>query len=150
MHCGALITAISVRPWQAFIELRVADFARRQQSGELGTRKQSLTQSDPAIDQDGREAELAACLLLCPGQRHLWVTTDGPNRGNDLQTEWTQLPQPVEVRQTRYCDDRRGCLHRATAAPHAGSLRPEYIDDCIYVLMYGQEGLVHAVGLDRS
>ena len=146
IHCGALISMISVRPWQAFIESRVADFARRQQSGELGTRKQSLTQSDPSIDQDGREAELAACLLLCPGQRHLWVTTDGPNRGNDLQTEWTQLPQPVEVKQTRYCDDRRGCLIVRPPRNTPGRMRPEYIDDCIYVLMHGQQGLFTLLG----
>ena len=110
LHCGALISMISVEPWHGDIEQRVTEFAERQQSGQLGTRKQSLGQSDQNIDRDGREAELAACLLLCPGQRHLWRTADGPNRGNDLPADWTELPRPVEVKQTRYCDSHRGYL----------------------------------------
>lgn len=146
MHCGALISMISVEPWRGYIERRVAEFAARQRSGQLGTRKQSLGQSDQSIDRDGREAELAACLLLCPGQRHLWQTNDGPNRGNDLPPQWTLLPKPTEVKQTRYCDDRRGCLIVRPPRHTPGPMRPEYIDDCIYVLMHGQQGLFTLLG----
>jgi hypothetical protein len=146
MHCGALITMISVEPWQGYIERRVAELAERQRSGQLGTRKQSLGQSDQSIDRDGREAELAACLLLCPGQRLLWQTNDGPNRGNDLRREWTLLPKPVEVKQTRYCDDRRGCLIVRPPRNTPGYMRAEYIDDCLYVLMHGQKGLFTLLG----
>ena len=145
-HCGALISMISVRPWQAYIERRVAEFAERQRSGRLGTRKQSLGQSDQSIDRDGREAELAACLLLCPGQRHQWQAADGPNRGNDLPSAWTLLPKPTEVKQTRYCDDRRGCLIVRPPRHTPGRMRPEYVDDCLYVLMHGQNGLFTLLG----
>jgi len=150
-HCGALISMISVEPWQGYIERRVAQYAECQRSGRLGSRKQSFGQSDQSIDRDGREAELAACLLLCPGQRHHWQTAEGPNRGNDLPAEWTLLPRPVEVKQTRYCDDRRGCLIVRPPRGTPGPMRPEYVDDCLYVLMHGQRGLFTLLGwTDRA
>ncbi len=150
-HCDALINTISVVPWHGHIERRVAGFAERQRSGSLGSRKQAIGQSDIAIDRDGLQAELAACLLLCPGMRHRWLASDGPNRGNDLPVEWTLLPQPTEVKQTRYCDERRGCLIVRPPRRTPGPMRPEYVDDCIYVLMHGQHGLFTLLGwTDRS
>ena len=145
-NCGRLVTMIGVEPWRSQIEQRIAEMARRQHSGAIGTRKQSYGQSDTAVDRDGREAELAACLLLCPGHRDQWLRADGPNRGCDLPAEWTQLPKPVEVKQTRYCDDRRGCLIVRPPRNTPGPMRTEYIDDCLYVLMHGQQGLYTLLG----
>lgn len=145
-NCDALINTISVVPWHGNIEQRVAGFADRQRSGSLGTRKQAIGQSDSALDRDGLQAELAACLLLCPGMRHHWLTSNGPNRGNDLPPEWTLLPKPAEVKQTRYCDERRGCLIVRPPRRTPGPMRAEYIDDCIYVLMHGQQGLFTLLG----
>jgi hypothetical protein len=83
--------------------------------------------------------------------RQRWLAAHGPNRGNDLPCEWTLLPKPVEVKQTRYCDERRGCLIVRPPRNTPGSMRPEYVDDCIYVLMHGQQGLFTLLGwTDRS
>ena len=145
-NCGQLITMIGVEPWRSQIENRVAEMARRQRIGAIGTRKQSFGQSDTDVDRDGREAELAACLLLCPGYRQEWFHSDGPNRGCDLPAEWTSLPKPVEVKQTRYCDERRGCLIVRPPRHTPGLMRPEYIDDSFYLLMHGQRGLYTLLG----
>ena len=139
-QCDALVNMISVAAWHEHIERRVAGFAERQRTGSIGSRKQAMEQSDIAIDRDGLQAELAACLLLCPGMRNRWLTTGGPNRGNDLPPDWTLLPTPTEVKQTRYCDDRRGCLIVRPPRRTPGPMRAEYIDDCVYVLMHGQHG----------
>jgi hypothetical protein len=145
-NCRSLISSVSVTPWHSHIEGRVAGFAERQSSGQIGTRKQATLQSDSTLDRDGLEAELAACLILCPGQRESWLAASGPNRGTDLPTEWTLLPRPVEVKQTRYCDERRGCLIVRPPRNTPGPMRPEYIDDSIYVLMHGQQGLYTFLG----
>ena len=150
-QCDALVNMISVAAWHEHIERRVAGFAERQRTGSIGSRKQAMEQSDIAIDRDGLQAELAACLLLCPGMRNRWLTTGGPNRGNDLPPDWTLLPTPTEVKQTRYCDDRRGCLIVRPPRRTPGPMRAEYIDDCVYVLMHGQHGLFTLLGwTDRA
>ena len=146
LNCHRLLCTISVEPWRELIDCRVAGFTDRQRSGQLGTRKQAAALSDPAISRDGLEAELAACLLLCPGMRDAWFHAEGPNRGTDLLMEWTLLPKPVEVKQTRYCDERRGCLIVRPPRNTPGQMRPQYIDDCIYVLMHGQLGLYTLLG----
>jgi len=145
-NCSHLVTMIGVEPWRPRIEQGVAKMARRQRVGMIGTRKQSWGQSETDVDRDGREAELAACLLLCPGYREEWLETDGPNRGCDLPTPWTLLPKPVEVKQTRYCDDHRGCLIIRPPRHTPGPMRTAYIDDCFYLLMHGQQGLYTLLG----
>lgn len=150
-NCRSLVSIISVTPWRAHTEQRVCSLAERQYSGHIGTRKQSVSASDAMLDRDGLEAELAACLLLCPGQRHWWLAFSGPNRGNDLPPEWTLLPRPLEVKQTRYCDQRRGCLIVRPPRNTPGPMRAEYVDDCIYVLMHGEHGLYTLLGwTDRA
>ncbi len=146
LNCASLISAISVEPWHDHIEHRVAEFEARHRAGTLGSRKQAIGQSDSDIDRDGLQAELSACLLLCPGMRQRWVETSGPNRGNDLPPGWTGLPKPVEVKQTRYCDDRRGCLIVRPPRNTPGAMRPEYIDDSLYILLFGQNGLFTLLG----
>lgn len=146
LNCGRLLNMIGVEPWRSRIEQRVAEMARRQRVGVIGTRKQSFGQSDTDVDRDGREAELAACLLLCPGYRETWFHADGPNRGGDLPAQWTGLSKPVEVKQTRYRDPRRGYLLVRPPRYTPGPMRPEYIDDCLYVLMHGQQGLYAMLG----
>lgn len=145
-NCARLVTMIGVEPWRPRIEAMVAQMAQRQRVGVIGTRKQSLGQSDETIDRDGREAELAACLLLCPGYRDSWLESGGPNRGCDLPTAWTSLPKPVEVKQTRYCDSRRGYLLIRPPRHTPGPMRIEYIDDSLYALMHGQNGLYRLLG----
>ncbi len=145
-NCGGLLSTLSVTPWRELIERRVAEMTAKLARGEIGTRRQSVLLSDLAIDRDGREAELAACLILCPGQRHRWWRTAGPNRGNDLPSSWTGLPKPVEVKQTRYCDDVRGYLLVRPPRNTPGPMLADYVDDCLYVLMHGQNGLYHMLG----
>lgn len=145
-NCQNLLTMISVIPWQSHVEARVNAFSQRQRNREIGTRKQATLLSDPAISRDGLEAEMAACLLICPGKRLDWWEADGPNRGNDLPQLLTGLPKPIEVKQTRYCDERRGCLIVRPPRWTPGRMRPEYIDDSIYVLMHGQSGLFRLLG----
>lgn len=145
-NCGDLINTISVVPWHRHIEQRVAQFAAKQRSGQTGTRKQSIEQSDSELDRDGLQAELAACLLLCPGQRQQWLQTSGPNRGSDLPHTWTQLPKPVEVKQTRYRDERRGFLLVRPPRRTPGPMRPAYIDDSLYLLLHGHHGLFTLLG----
>ncbi|MFZ5833267.1 MAG: hypothetical protein ACOY3P_24525 [Planctomycetota bacterium] len=132
----------------------LADRGRRQmyQAGtltlsDLGlTRKQSTGQSDTDIDRDGLQAELAACLIIAPGYRDAWLARDGANRGCDLPVEWTGLPKSIEVKQTRYHDARRGYLLVRPPRWTPGDMRPEYIDDCLYVLMHGANGLYTMLG----
>lgn len=145
-NCGRLVTMIGVEHWRPRIENRVLEMAHRQRAGTIGTRKQSWGQSDTDVDRDGREAELAACLLLCPGRRETWFQADGANRGCDLPAEWTLLTKPIEVKQTRYCDERRGYLIVRPPRHTPGPMRTEYIDDCLYVLMHGQQGLYTLLG----
>jgi hypothetical protein len=137
---------VAVDHWRPQIEQRVATMAYKQKAGIIGSRKQSYGQSDTDIDRDGFEAELAACLLICPGYREEWFKNDAPNRGCDLPTKWTLLSKPVEVKQTRYCDDRRGYLIVRPPRGTPGAMKSDYIDDCFYVLMYGQNGLYTLLG----
>jgi len=149
--CGALPTVIDVGPWQPEIEARVSRMTNRLRAGRIGSRKQALGRSDAGIDRDGREAELAACLLLCPGFRKAYLARDAADRGNDLPAEWTVLPKGIEVKQTRYCDDRRGYLLIRPPRKTPGPMRTEYIDDCLYVLMSGRRGFYHFLGwADRT
>jgi hypothetical protein len=146
LNCGQLLTMVSVSPWTKYIDQRVQSFSDRQQRQEIGTRKQAVGLDDSTISRDGLEAEMAACLLLCPGMRRNWWNCQGPNRGNDLPSSLTGLRLPVEVKQTRYCDDRRGCLIVRPPRWTPGVMKPEYIDDSIYVLMHGQSGLFTLLG----
>jgi hypothetical protein len=134
-NCGCLITAVSVRNWKSAIEEKVAYMMTLQACGAIGTRKQDHSRSDADVSRDGLEAELAACLMLCPGYRQAWLRHSGPNRGCDLPTKWTGLPKPVEVKTTRHYGDTTGYLVIRPPRWTPGRMRPEYIDDCLYVLL---------------
>ncbi len=139
--CQALVTTVDVRPSNSWIETQVARKRELTRQGRLGTRKQSVHQSDEAIDLDGLAAELAACAILCPRAITQWCRAaerQTNNRGRDLPRRWTGLDWPVEVKQTRYQDQQRGFLLVRPPRHTPGRMRPEYIDLAYYVLLVGQ------------
>lgn len=146
--CAALLTIISVEPWADWIEAQVAAHERRHRVGQLGSRRQSRRHREADIDRDGLEAELAACLLLCPGSRRQWARRHGtgPDRGADLLAAWTGLDRDIEVKQTRYRDGRRGYLLIRPPRWTPGPMKADYLDDCLYVLMHGANRLYTLVG----
>lgn len=149
--CGRPITEINVAVFAPWIQEQVARKNHLHVIGKLGSRKQAIGQSDMDIDRDGMAAELAACLLICPGYFEVWKASQGPNRGRDLPREWTGLSKPCEVKQTRYKDFSRGYLLVRPPRWTPGAMRPEYIDDSIYVLLCGQPYHYEAVGwIDRD
>lgn len=148
VHCRSVITIVSVHPWRPWLEDQVRHKDQLHRSGQLRSRRQARgpEQSELRIDLDGLEAELAACLLLCPAFRDAWWVSRGPNRGMDLPRLWTGLPRPVEVKQTRYRDEHRGYLIVRPPRNTPGPMRTDHIDDSLYVLMHGQDGLYTLVG----
>ena len=144
--CHGLMTIVDIEPWRAAVEARVQRKAALVAGKALGTRRQSRRQSDTAIDRDGLEAELAACLLLCPGYRAQWLESGGPNRGADLPAAWTLLGKPVEVKATRHYSGRHGHLLVRPPRWTPGAMRPAYIEDCLYVLMLVQGTLQTLLG----
>jgi hypothetical protein len=48
------------------------------------------------------------------------------------------LDKPVEVKQTRYHDQRRGYLLVRPPRRTPGAMLPQYVDDAYYVLLHGQ------------
>jgi len=145
-NCGRVIREVHVHQWRPLIEARARRMARLQAAGVVGTRKQSLRQTDWEIDWDGREAELAACLILCPGHLEDWLRQEGANRGCDLRPEWTGLSKPIEVKHTRYCTSEKGYLLVRPPRGTPGPMLPQYIEDVLYVLMIGQHGVMCAAG----
>jgi hypothetical protein len=140
-QCNQCVTELDVSDARQWVEQQVARKRGLLRQGKLGTRKQSARQSDEQIDRDGLAAELVACVLLCPGRFETWrraAERGGGNRGRDLSAHWTGLDKPVEVKQTRYHDDRRGYLLVRPPRWTPGEMRPEYIDDAYYVLLHGE------------
>ena len=103
-----------------------------------GTNRTYVANAERLLDEAPDLAdEVAAGKVTIPQAR---------NRGRDLPAEWTLLAKPVEVKQTRYCDDRCGYLIVRPPRGTPGAMRSEYIDDCLYVLMYGQQGFYTMLG----
>ena len=155
-ECREPITTVDVAGCRTWLEQQVEHKRRLAAAGRLGTRKQSRRQSDAEIDLDGLAAELAACVLLCPGAFDRWrraTELGGNNRGRDLLPRWTKFDKPVEVKQTRYHDDRRGFLLIRPPRGTPGAMRLEYIDDAYYILLHGEPcsyeicGWIDRVGL---
>jgi hypothetical protein len=141
--CGRCVTRLDVSDFSGWVDEQVRIKRSLQERGWLGSRKQAVKQSDADIDRDGLAAELAACLLLAPA----WVTkwqqlaeAGVSNRGRDLLPRWTELDKPVEVKHTRYRDDRRGFLLVRPPRWTPGEMRPEYLDDAYYVLLHSGGG----------
>lgn len=153
-RCDSFVTTINVAGMQSWVESQVARKRELLQSGQLATRKQSTGQSDEEIDGDGLSAELAACALLCPGSFDAWrkaAESCKGNRGRDLLRRWTGLNKPVEVKHTRYRDEKRGYLLVRPPRQTPGRMRTEYIDDAYYVLLVGKPYEYTMVGwMDRE
>lgn len=140
-QCNEFITTVDVTDAQDWIESQAARKQSLGESGQLASRKQSTQHSDKEIDRDGLSAELAACVLLCPGSFDSWrKAAQGlkGNRGRDLPRHWTGLDKPVEVKYTRYHEAQRGFLLVRPPRETPGRMREEYIDDSYYVLMVGE------------
>ncbi len=152
--CGEIVCKLDVSDTAQWIDAQVRRKRDLQQSGRLGTRKQSLWQTDESIDSDGLAAELAACAVLCPGSFDRWqhaAERARSNRGCDLPRRWTGLNKSVEVKQTRYCDEQRGYLLVRPPRRTPGEMRAEYIDDAYYVLVVGRPYRFTIKGwMDRS
>jgi len=153
-QCGALIRCVNVSSARDWIESQVARKRQLAERGRLGTRKQSMRQSDSGIDRDGLSAELAACAILCPVAFARWQRTAAKsqgNRGRDLLRTWTGLDRPAEIKHTRYQDGRRGFLIIRPPRNTPGGIRAEYVDNAYYVLMTGAPFEHTALGwIDRK
>ena len=137
--CGKLVTAVTLDQEMLDKVNAIVEFnARRQETGLLGTRKQDPCSSDRGIDTYGTEAELVACMLLCPDRVPEWFETRGPNRGMDLPAEWMGMPKPAEIKQTKYLG---GHLIIRPPKNVGYEMREEYIDDCIYILVTGPSAI---------
>jgi hypothetical protein len=140
-QCNEIVSGVDVSGAVAWIESQVARKRELAQAGQLATRKQSTHRSDEAIDRDGLSAELAACVMLCPGSLDSWRKAAGGskgNRGRDLLRRWTGLNKPIEVKHTRYQDAERGFLLVRPPRQTPGRMREEYVDDAYYVLLVGE------------
>ncbi len=152
--CNEFVPKIDVSGTASWIEEQVAHKRAQQESGELATRKQSAHQSDESIDRDGLAAELAACVLVCPGSFESWkrvaVSSSG-NRGRDLLRRWTRIDKHIEVKQTCYRTTELGFLLVRPPRNTPGRMREEYIDDAYYVLLLGKPYRYELVGwIDRE
>jgi hypothetical protein len=139
-ECGAVLDTVDVSAWHLELELAAWTNDRLHVEGKLGSRKQAATQTDVAIDIEGRGAELAACLVLCPRALPWWLEAlehASPNRGRDLPPEWTGLDKPVEVKQTRYRSATKGFLLLRPPRGTPGPMSGDYVDDSYYVLLCG-------------
>lgn len=148
-ECGESPSMIDVSGWREFV-VEAADRKQRAQSrGLIRTRKQGTIHSDRQINIDGLAAELAGCLLLSPGSLAQYMRiamAGGNNRGRDLVPAITGLLRPVEVKQTRYNDDRRGFLLVRPPLGSGKKMFPHLLDDSYYVLLCGQEYRFRAAG----
>jgi len=134
-ECSQPIASVDVSEQETWIKRQVG---WRQ---SLNTRKQSACQSDYEISHDGLAAELAAAVLLCPANIEAWrraTETGGGNRGRDFLSEWTGLDKPVEVKQTTYRSETTGYLLVRPPRMTPGRMLESYIDDCIYMLLWGK------------
>lgn len=138
--CRGLVTTVDVSAAAEWVETQVDRKRQLSREGRLRTRKQSTRESDEEIDRAGLSAELAACAMLCPAFLYEWIKAAQSmrnNRGRDLRCCWTGLNKPVEVKYTRYQDERRGFLLVRPPRGRPGRMRREYIDDSFYVLVVG-------------
>lgn len=153
-QCGAIVTKLDVTGCSHWIEQQVERKRRMVQAGRLGTRKQALRRTDEEIDREGLAAELALCVMLCPGSFQKWkraTEQGGNNRGNDLRMTWTGFDKPVEVKQTKYHDERRGFLLVRPPRFTPGAFRVEDIDDAYYLLLHGEPRALEVCGwIDRE
>jgi hypothetical protein len=139
-HCRCLITCVTIAEWRDWVEAQVERKRRLQETGLLRTRKQAVQQSDRDIDADGLAAELAACIICCPRHRTLWrkgVEEGGNNRGRDLQTAWTGIAKPLEVKYTAHFSATTGYLLIRPPTQAGWQMRQEFVDDCYYLLVNG-------------
>ncbi len=153
-YCARPLTHVDVSPWHEWLFQQVERKRALQASGQLYTRKQSVYDSDCAIDFEGLAGELAACLLLSPGYLTEWqraVEGGGNNRGRDLLPTWTAGTKTVEVKFTRYRDESRGYL--LVRPPSRAGIRmlADFVDDCLYVLVQ-PDGPLHSLSgwVDRA
>jgi hypothetical protein len=141
--CGKFVTAVTLDKEMLDRVGAIVEFnAHQQETGQLGTRKQDSRNNDRDIDQDGTEAELVACTLLCPDRVQEWFDTRGPNRAMDLLAEWMGLPKAAEIKQTKYPG---GHLLIRPPKRVGHEMREEYVDDCIYILVTGPVGRTYTL-----
>lgn len=152
--CGGLVGTIDVSEFSDRIERIVQRKLEMKRTGRIGTRKQSMNQSDAEISREGLAAELAACLLIAPARRELYLRdleVGGGNRGRDFPCELTGLDKPVEVKQTRYRTATAGYLLVRPPRMTPGRMLTTYIDNSYYVLLHGHGFNFTAMGwADRS
>jgi hypothetical protein len=139
-RCKRLLEHVDTSLWHPWLARQVQAASVLQATGKLGTRRQAPQQTEEDIAYDGLAAELAACVLLCPGYLSLWAADrerGTSNRGHDLAPEWTGLDKPLEIKQTRHHSQRRGYLIVRPPRWTPGPMKVNYIDDSYYALVHG-------------
>ncbi len=145
-RCKHPITGVNVSIWAEWIDQHVDALEAKRREGKLGSRKQSLVESDREISAAGLGAEFAACVILSPWRLTEWLKTAGeskPNRGCDFPAHWFADGRPIEI---KYTEKSRGHLLIRPPRNTRGPMRREYIDDSLYVLMTGRPYAYEAVG----
>jgi len=152
--CDRLISIVDTRPMADWIEQEVARKKELLDSGELRTRIQTTDQNDQEIDRDGLHAEFATCLALCPHRIAFWkeaAASNQKNRGRDVPTEWTGLLKPIEIKFTRYFSGSKGYLLIRPPSGKGRDMKPEFVDDAVYVLITLAQGDCKIIGwIDRD
>lgn len=144
--CRRPITSVSAFRWAEWIEAYADRLKRDRQSGRVGSRKQSVRESDRDISCAGLGAELAACVIVSPWHVRDWMERAESNEGNrgcDFPAAWFANGRAAEVKFTGIANG-----HLLVRPPRntPGHMMTKYIDDSIYILMTGQPYTFHAVG----
>ena len=152
--CERLISIVDPASIKGFVEKQVERKRRLQESGELQTRIQTTIQDDQASDRDGRFAEFASCIAICPNRLSEWtvsVASNEKNRGSDLPAEWTGLSKPIEIKFTRYFSEKSGYLIIRPPSGECRFMKPEFVDDAFYILLTLRDNLIQILGwIDRN
>ncbi|HVT89800.1 MAG TPA: hypothetical protein VHD56_13170 [Tepidisphaeraceae bacterium] len=132
--------------WAEWIESHADRLEYERHNGQLGTRKQSLGESDRDISCAGLAAELAACIIVSPWHVTDWMKKEERNEGNrgcDFPASWFQNGRAVEIKYTSIANG-----HMFVRPPRntPGDMAAKYVDDSIYILMTGQPYTFDAVG----
>ncbi len=141
LACRRMLDLADVGAWRDWAEAQLGRREALRKEGHLGSRKQDPHRSDLDVAYDGLLAELALCVLLCPGHVSRWLAAQehgGPNRGSDFPSEWTGLPKPLEAKYTRYHGDATGYLLVRPPRRTPGPMSADYLDDSYYILLHGR------------
>jgi len=132
--CQQIMPSVSIAPWKVWLHELALIHAQQlhDRSYPRGDSRQ--------FSVDGAAAELAACLILCPGHiedyRELAAST-GRNIGKDLLGAWIGYQKDFEIKWTQYCSENAGILFVRRPVGQVDVVPSRDLVDSIYVLLHG-------------